>query len=167
MKIAISSVGPDLDSQVDPRFGRCAVFIILETENMQFEAIDNQFKDLSGGAGIQAAGFIADKGVTAILTGRCGPNATGVFQQAGIEIVTGLAGTVREAVQHYRNSGLQNTPAAPAETVPSKPVTGVPQTPPARGMGGQGRGMGMGGGRGCGRGMGGRGGGRGMGRGRW
>ncbi len=52
MKIAISSMGTDLDTQIDPRFGRCAHFIIVETDDMSFEAFDNENIALGGGAGI-------------------------------------------------------------------------------------------------------------------
>ncbi|MBT7698310.1 MAG: NifB/NifX family molybdenum-iron cluster-binding protein, partial [Desulfobacterales bacterium] len=75
MKVAISSTGMDLDSPVDPRFGRCAFFIIVETEDMSFEAFSNENINLSGGAGIQSGTFVASKGIKAVLTGRCGPKA--------------------------------------------------------------------------------------------
>jgi len=68
MKIAVSSSGKDLDSHVDPRFGRCACFVIVETDDMSFEAFDNASISLGGGAGIQAAQFVASKGAKAVIT---------------------------------------------------------------------------------------------------
>ncbi|HIJ21048.1 MAG TPA: NifB/NifX family molybdenum-iron cluster-binding protein, partial [Deltaproteobacteria bacterium] len=103
MKIAVSSSGNNLDSQIDPRFGRCAYFVIVDTENMNFEAFDNESIALGGGAGIQAAQFVASKGAKAILTGNVGPNAVKTLGAAGVEVFVGQNGTVREALERYRN----------------------------------------------------------------
>jgi len=84
MKVAISSTGPGLDSEVDPRFGRCQYFIIGDTETMEHGVMDNSSAMAAGGAGISAAQAIVDKGVQALLTGNCGPNAYEVLSSAGI-----------------------------------------------------------------------------------
>jgi predicted Fe-Mo cluster-binding NifX family protein/ferredoxin len=171
MKIAVTSTGPSLDDNVEARFGRCPYFIIIDTDTMQFEAIENPNLALGGGAGIQSAQLMYEKGVTAVLTGNCGPNAYNVFGQAGIQVIVGVSGTVRNAVEQFKAEAFSSASgpnvashfgvnAAPAEPT----ATGQPMTGPA-GQGG-GMGLGMGGGRGMGRGMGGgRGMGRGMGRG--
>lgn len=157
MKIAISANGPTLDAEVDPRFGRCAYFIIADPETMEFEAVDNASAMASGGAGISAAQMVAQKGVAAVITGNCGPNAHQVLSAAGIEIITGASGKVKDVIESYRDGKLK---ASPQPNVPDRFGMGG-------GMGqGQGRGMGGGMGRGMGEGMGrrcGRGGGRGMG----
>jgi len=75
MRVAVSSTGNKLDSQIDPRFGRCTYFLIIETDDMSFEVVNNENIALGGGAGIQSAQFVASKGVSAVLTGNCGPNA--------------------------------------------------------------------------------------------
>ncbi|MEJ5227044.1 NifB/NifX family molybdenum-iron cluster-binding protein [Thermodesulfovibrio sp.] len=87
MKICIKSVGRDLNSDIDPRFGRCNFFIIYDVETNKFEAVDNSWKEATGGAGIQAAQFVIQKGVKKVFTGRVGANAETVLKQAGIEIV--------------------------------------------------------------------------------
>ena len=74
MKAAVTSKGATLDDQVDPRFGRCAHFVIVETDDMSFEALANSNATAGGGAGIQSAQLIADKDVKIILTGNYGPN---------------------------------------------------------------------------------------------
>jgi predicted Fe-Mo cluster-binding NifX family protein len=138
MKIAVSATGPSLDAEVDPRFGRCQYFIIVDPETMQFEAVENSSAMASGGAGISAAQMIAAKGVEAVLTGNCGPNAYQVLSPAGIKVITGVSGKVRDAVQGYKSGQLQ------------------PNSPPnAGGQFGRGCGPGMGRGMGRGRGMGG------------
>jgi predicted Fe-Mo cluster-binding NifX family protein len=63
MKIAVSSTGKNLDSQLDPRFGRCAYFLVVDSDAMQFEAYSNESASMGGGAGIQAAQFLASKKV--------------------------------------------------------------------------------------------------------
>ena len=147
MKIAVSSTGQTLDSTVEARFGRCPYFLIVNPATMEFEAIINANAELRGGAGIQSAQLVAEKGATVVLTGSCGPNAFQVFEQAAIQVVTGVTGSVSQAVHQFTAGSLKSIPSA--------------QAPPrfsgraGRGMGGGGRGMG-----GRGRGMGG--GGRGM-----
>ena len=154
MKVAVSSNGEDLNAQLDPRFGRCAYFLVVNPDDMSFEAFNNQSAAQGGGAGIQAAQFLASKGVEAVITGNCGPNAVQTLSAAGIELFGGQAGTVREVVERFKNGHLKPTNEA---TVDSHFGMNA--------QAGLGRGGGMGGGRGMGRGMGGgRGTGRGMGR---
>ncbi len=161
MKIAISATGPSLDAEVDPRFGRCQYFIIADTETMEFEAVDNASAMAAGGAGIAAAQAIADKGVQAVLTGNCGPNAYQVLSSASIQIITGVSGKVKDVIESYRSGKFQTSAQA---NVPDHFGTGG-GSGMGRGMGGgMGRGMGGGMGRGTGGGMGrGTGGGMGMG----
>jgi predicted Fe-Mo cluster-binding NifX family protein len=111
MKICVSATGDNLEAQIDPRFGRCLYLIIVDLETMQFEAIPNAAAGASGGAGIQAAQTIAEKGAKAVLTGNVGPNAFGALSAAGIEIVTGVAGTVREGVEKFKRGELGKTGA--------------------------------------------------------
>ncbi len=109
MKIAISSNGKNLDAQMDPRFGRCAYFLVGNTDDMNFEAFDNGSIALGGGAGVQAAQFVASKGAKAVLTGNVGPKAVKTLAAAGIEIFAGQNGTVKEAVERYTNGQLDAT----------------------------------------------------------
>jgi predicted Fe-Mo cluster-binding NifX family protein len=107
MKIAISATGSTLDAEVDPRFGRCQYFIIVDPETMQFEALENSSAMAGGGAGISAAETMAGKGIEAVLTGNCGPNAYEVLSAAGIKVVTGVAGKVQDAIQNYKSGKLK------------------------------------------------------------
>jgi len=161
MKIAVSAGGPSLDSPIDPRFGRCQYLLIVDSESLDFEAVENPAVMAPGGAGIQAAELVASMGAGAVITGNCGPNAYQVLSAAGIEVFVGASGSVREAIEAYRRGELRATPG------PSTgPYSGMdPGMGPGMGGGmGGGRGGGMGGGRGGGMG-GGRGGGMGGGRG--
>ncbi len=142
MKVAVSSSGTNLDSQIDPRFGRCAYFIIVNTDDMSFEAFNNEAIALGGGAGIQSSQFVVSKGAGAIITGNVGPNAVQTLSAAGVKIFMGQTGSVKEAVEKYRRGDI-------------KPE-GSPNVADHCGMGGRASGIsqGMGMGRGMGRGMG-------------
>ncbi|GBC59853.1 dinitrogenase iron-molybdenum cofactor biosynthe sis protein [Desulfonema ishimotonii] len=163
MKIAVSANGRDLDAAIDPRFGRCAWFIIVETGDMSFEAFANDSGSLGGGAGIQSAQFVASKGAVAVLTGNCGPNAVQTLNAAGIELFVNQSGTVKEAVQRHIK-GLLNATTQPnvtdhhgmGDVAVSETSQAVSPAPGMASAGGQGGGMGgCGCGRGQGRGMGG------------
>ena len=106
MKIAVTSVGKELDSQVDPRFGRAAYFALVDTETMAFEAIENDNVSAGGGAGINSAKNVIDAGATAVLTGNCGPNAERTLRAGNVKLYTGLTGTVAEAVEQFKAGTL-------------------------------------------------------------
>ncbi len=117
MKIAITSTGTEIDSPVDPRFGRAAYIIVVDPETLAFEVIDNQenasaFK----GAGIQAATLVGDRGAKALLTGYCGPNAFKVLRAAKIKVAGNITGTVRDAVSAFNAGGITYADAANAES---------------------------------------------------
>lgn len=109
MKIAVSATGKGLDSPIDPRFGRCAYFIIVDTDDMRFEVFDNESISLGGGAGIQSAQFVASKGVNVVITGHVGPNALNTLSAGGVEIIAVQKGTVRDAIEDYKNGLLKDT----------------------------------------------------------
>jgi predicted Fe-Mo cluster-binding NifX family protein len=109
MKICITSEGASLDSKIDPRFGRCRYFMIVDTNTMAFRSIENTNLQASGGAGIQSGQLMASHQIKAVLTGNVGPNAFQTLQAGGIEIFTGLSGTVREAIEKYKEGALKKT----------------------------------------------------------
>jgi predicted Fe-Mo cluster-binding NifX family protein len=109
MKIAITSRGSSLDSEVDPRFGRCQYFIIADPQTLEFEAQENSAAISAGGAGIASGQMVAEKGVKAVLTGNCGPNAYQVLSSAGIQVITGVSGKVKDAIDMYNTGKYQQT----------------------------------------------------------
>lgn len=106
MKIAVTSTGRTMDSQVDPRFGRAACFVVVDTDNMEFEAVENSNVNAGGGAGISAAKTVIDAGAKAVLTGNCGPNAERTLRAGKIRLYTGVTGTVAEAVEQFKTGKL-------------------------------------------------------------
>lgn len=109
MKICITSQGDSLDSAVDPRFGRCQYFIMADSDSLEFEAVKNPNMDSMGGAGIQSGQFISDKGIKVVLTGNVGPNAYQTLNAAGIKVVIGMSGTVKEAIEKYKKEEIKST----------------------------------------------------------
>jgi predicted Fe-Mo cluster-binding NifX family protein len=106
MKIAISATGTSLDDQVDSRLGRAQYFLIVDTETMDFHAIENSNAMAGGGAGIQTAQMLAQENVETVLTGNCGPNAFQVFGAAGVQVIVGVSGIIREAINKYKSGEL-------------------------------------------------------------
>jgi predicted Fe-Mo cluster-binding NifX family protein len=137
MKIVISSTGETLDAQSSPVFGRCPVYVFVDTETggadqpLQYEAVPNPAVSAPGGAGIQAAQFVVGQGAQAVISGNLGPNAFQVLQAAGVAVYTTPGGTVGEVVAAFQAGQL--APVSQATTAAHA------------GMGmGRGRGMGMG-----------------------
>jgi predicted Fe-Mo cluster-binding NifX family protein len=109
MKVGVTATGDNLRASVDPRFGRCRYFIVVDTESLAFETVPNESAITAGGAGIQAAQTLARRGVGTVLTGNVGPNAFQTLRAAGIEVVTGVAGTVEEAVSAFKSGAFETT----------------------------------------------------------
>jgi len=140
MRIAVSTSKGGLEDNVFPVFGRCTTFTIVDAmakESMKASSIPNPGAGAGGGAGIAAAQAVIGSGVTAIITGNCGPNALAVLSQAGVKTYIG-AGNVKNAVNDLLDGKLTEV------TSPTKP--------PNFGMGpGRGKGPGLFGPRGSGR----------------
>jgi predicted Fe-Mo cluster-binding NifX family protein len=111
MKVGVTATGPSLESPLDPRFGRCSYFVVVNTDDMTFETIKNESASLGGGAGLQSARLIAQTGAKAVLTGNCGPNAHQALGAAGIDVIVGCSGTVSEAVARFASGQLRSAPA--------------------------------------------------------
>lgn len=112
VKLAITSQGKDLDSALDPRFGRCNYFIIVNLDTNEFEAIPNESLMASGGAGVKSAEFVAGRDVDALITGNIGPNAASVLRAAGIKVYVADSGTVRDAINRYKAGTLTEVSCA-------------------------------------------------------
>lgn len=107
MKIAITSQSPGLDGALDPRFGRAAGFVLVDTETEALDFADNQQNlQAAQGAGIQAAQNVAATGAKAVITGHVGPKAFLVLQKGGIAIHLCEAGTVGEALEAFKSGSL-------------------------------------------------------------
>ncbi len=107
MKIAVTSTGTDLDAQADQRFGRAAYILIVDSDTLDFEVLDNKENaNALKGAGIKTATTVGNKGANVLLTGFCGPNAFKTLKAAKIGIASGAEGTVKDVVKDYLNGKL-------------------------------------------------------------
>lgn len=112
MKIAVTAREKDLNSAIDPRFGRCFYFILVDLKSKETEIIDNLGEDVSGGAGIQAAQKLVKKNIEAVITGSVGPNAMEILQAAGIKVYLAVESNVRENLTKFQ-AGELNLITAP------------------------------------------------------
>jgi predicted Fe-Mo cluster-binding NifX family protein len=107
MKVAVTSQGADLTSEVDPRFGRARFFVVFDTDTGEVSTHDNtQNLNALQGAGIQAARTMADLKVEAVVTGNVGPKAFSVLQQANVKIHLGAKGSVKDALETFGRGEL-------------------------------------------------------------
>lgn len=143
MKVCITAGASGLDAPVDPRFGRCPFFVLVDLDTMAVESVANQSAMASGGAGIQAAQAVAELGAKALITGNMGPNAHATLSAAGIEIYQHAGGRVKDAVEKFKRGELSKLSSA---SVPAH--GGMGRGGPGGGMSRGGRGRGGGGGQG-------------------
>lgn len=112
MKLVITASAPDIEAAVDPRFGRGAYFVVVDSETLQWEAHENLAVNASGGAGSQAAQFVAQQGGEAVISGDFGPNAYIALAAAEIRMyLLGPSKTVREAVANQAAGMLSRVDA--------------------------------------------------------
>ena len=107
--MCVSATSDNLNASLDPGFGRCAFFIIVDPTSMQFTAIPNTGHSIVGGAGIQAAQTIANSGAKTVITGNVGPTAFRALSIVGIDIITSVSGTVRAVVEKFKNDEYKKT----------------------------------------------------------
>ena len=112
MKIVITSFDANIDAQFSPRFGRCANFIVIDTESREWEAFPNPAASAGGGAGPQAVQSIAKQDVEAVVSGRYGPNAYTALKAAGIKTFVASGGTVSEVLDQYLAGKLEQVSTA-------------------------------------------------------
>ena len=100
MKLAVTSQGRELNSDVDPRFGRAMFFIVVNTDTDEVSVHDNaQNLSAAHGAGTQAAQAVAGFHVDAVVTGDIGPNAYAALRASKIKTYVGATGSVADAVE--------------------------------------------------------------------
>jgi predicted Fe-Mo cluster-binding NifX family protein len=116
MKLAVTSQGNNLQSSLDPRFGRARYFVIVDTETGAFSVVDNTVNlNAAQGAGIQAGKRVAELGVEVLITGHVGPKAFSTLQAAGVKIHTGGSGTVADAIEQFKTGKLAAAASADVE----------------------------------------------------
>jgi len=116
MKVLVTAQGRELNSPIDPRFGRARFFIVSETETGQFSAVDNaQNLNAPQGAGIQAGKNVIELGAEVVITGHVGPKAFATLQAGGVKVYTGATGTVADAIEQFKAGKLELSSGADVE----------------------------------------------------
>ena len=109
MKIAISAINKNIESNVSDIFGRCPYFIIAEIKDNKIEktkAIENENTDQNSGAGVSTAKLMAENDINVVITGNIGPRAMDVLKQFDIEIYLGK-GIIKEVLQNFLDKKLK------------------------------------------------------------
>ncbi len=106
MRIAISSKGKELSSEIDQRFGRTRYLIVYDTSDDNWQAIDNSAAEMAHGAGVQAAQTVVNQKVDVVVSSNFGPKAFLILQAAKIKVAQLAQGTVSEAIDLARNNQL-------------------------------------------------------------
>jgi predicted Fe-Mo cluster-binding NifX family protein len=116
MKIVVTANSAGLDVPTGPIFGRCQMFVFVDTETLEWEAVENPAISAAGGAGIQAAQFVVERGAQAVVSANVGPNAFDVFQAADVPVhLIESGGTVRQAVEAHKTGQLSAAAGASAQ----------------------------------------------------
>lgn len=115
MKVAIPAKGKELDSRVSEAFGRCEFFSIVQLEDGKVtghEALANEARMQSRGAGITAVDLVAEQGVDVVVSEFLGPKAFAVLNEVNIKAYKGFPGTVRENAEKLAKGGLEEFQSA-------------------------------------------------------
>jgi predicted Fe-Mo cluster-binding NifX family protein len=107
MKIVLTTTEPSLEASIDPRFGRCPYFLIVETDTLDVETMENTTDAARRGVGVDLARSLIDKGVRHVLTGNCGPGAYDAFMAEGVDVTLNCSGPVRQAVEQFKAGGSE------------------------------------------------------------
>lgn len=107
MKIAITAKSSDHHGTFESRFGRCAYFVFVDTETQDWHSEANPAGNARGGAGTQAAQFVANQDVDAVISGQFGPNAHTALKAAGIEMYQARGGSVSSVAEAFQSGELK------------------------------------------------------------
>lgn len=106
MKVAISADGKNEKANVDERFGRCPYFVIVDTNEMEFESIENEHADESHGVAPQVVQSLSKMDIEAVITENIGPNGYQTLQSADIKAYKG-SGKISKAVERLKEGELE------------------------------------------------------------
>jgi predicted Fe-Mo cluster-binding NifX family protein len=106
MKIAVPADGPSLEARVQNKLGTTPYLLVIDSDDMSFEVLDGPPPSLGSGAGVQSLSIVLGKGANVILVGYISPNISKPLEKNGIEVVTSVSGSVREAIMKYKSGGF-------------------------------------------------------------
>jgi predicted Fe-Mo cluster-binding NifX family protein len=101
-RIALTVVAPDMDAEVDPKFGRATAILIVDSESQTFHGVPNPGRNAPGGAGVRVAQFLSKKNVDVVVSGDFGPKARDALETARIAMLqVGRGVTARQALERF------------------------------------------------------------------
>jgi predicted Fe-Mo cluster-binding NifX family protein len=103
MKIAVACEGRN----VAEHFGHCEGFSIFETQGNRI--LTRQMIQNPGHRPGFLPVFLYEKGANVIISGGMGGGAVDLFNEKGIEVVTGASGDAEAAVGRYLQGELKST----------------------------------------------------------
>ena len=112
MKICITAKEGNLDSGLDPRFGRAQNYIVYDTETKETKVIANESIDVAGGAGTAAAQLMIKEGVKAVISGNFGPNAVTGLKALNIDIYTSQEEVISKVIEKFNSGKLVKVSSA-------------------------------------------------------
>ena len=149
MKVCVTAAASGIDAPMDPRFGRCPFFVVIDLDSMSEISIPNANVNAASGAGIQAAQEVAKQGVSALITGNIGPNAMQTLSAAKIDVYQHQGGiAVRAALEAFQRGDLSKIEAPSVSAHAGMGQGRGPGQGMGRTKGGRGQGQGQGAGRG-------------------
>ncbi|RLB31395.1 MAG: dinitrogenase iron-molybdenum cofactor biosynthesis protein [Deltaproteobacteria bacterium] len=136
MKIAVATEdNRGLEAVLSQHFGRCQSYTLVEVDNGQIGEVkvhENPFYGSHGQPG-EVPAFIKSIGAHVIIAGGMGPKAIGFFEQYGIQVATGVSGTVRTVLQLYLDGKIQGAaPCMDHEHEPDHEFHELPHDEPSK-----------------------------------
>ena len=107
MKIAIPAGGPDMNARVENRLGTAPWLLVIDADSLVFDAVEGPSRSSGPGAGIQAVTLVLGMGARALLTGTLSPGIAATLRKNGIEVITGVSGSVQDVVDAYRRGDFR------------------------------------------------------------
>jgi len=106
MKISIPTMGDaGMQEAICQHFGRAPTFTIVDTDSGDIKVLPNVSEHM-GGKGLPTEIMFAE-GVKVMIVGGLGPKAVSAFNQAGVDVFVGAAGTVKDAIDDWRAQMLR------------------------------------------------------------
>jgi len=106
MKLALTVNKQADNPKLDRRFGRCSYFLVVDTETQKRAFLSNPGVDSERGAGTQAAQYLVNESVEAVISGHFGPNAYSVLDAAGIQMFAANEGQVDSLLADFHTGKL-------------------------------------------------------------
>ena len=101
MKVCVPTMNQGgVDDTVSPHFGRAPTFTIVDTETKEVELLPNTSEHMGG---IKLAPeIVSEAGAQIMLCSGLGSRAIQMFEQFGIEVFVGAAGTAKDMISAWK-----------------------------------------------------------------